>query len=235
MTPTEIQNKQFDKAMSGYRADDVTAYLSEVAAYAQKLLAEKAELEQKMMVLAEKLEEYREDEDSLRAALIGAQKLGDSVVRESKKKAEQILAEANMKAELMVTDIKKNIERENDILNKMQAEVARFKGQILGMYRQHIEMFNAIPYDEKDYPPNVKPAAATKIPAIEPEKAAVLQTASTERAEEAKPVKKDFVISIEDENLDYEDIPDELPKQRSKPSRHGNLLFGDNYPITRKD
>ena len=88
MTPNEILNRQFGKVMGGYRVEDVSAFAAEVAAFVEDLLEEKDVLEQKMLVLADKLEEYREDEDSLRAALIGAQKLGDSVVRESRKKAD---------------------------------------------------------------------------------------------------------------------------------------------------
>ena len=36
---------------------------------------EKRDMEKKLAVLADKLEEYRADEDSLRTALLGAQKL----------------------------------------------------------------------------------------------------------------------------------------------------------------
>lgn len=222
MTPNEIHNKQFDKAMSGYRPDDVNAYLEQVADYVEELIEEKSVLDQKIMVLAEKLEEYREDEDSLRAALIGAQKLGDSVVRESKRKAEQILAEAQTKADLMVADIRHNIDRETGTLNKMQAEVARFKSQILAMYRQHIESINSIPYDEKNFP---SPKQAAPSPPEPPE--------PQEPKEQAESIsqKKDFVVTFEDESF-YVEVPDESTRRES---RHGDLLFGEKYPLTRKD
>ena len=82
---------RFDKQMGGYKQDEVEIFLQQVAAEYAKLLAEKEELEQKIEVLADKVEQYREDEDSLRSALIGAQKLGDSVIRENPRQRQIIL------------------------------------------------------------------------------------------------------------------------------------------------
>lgn len=235
MTPNEIHNKQFDKAINGYRPDEVNAFLADIASYVESIIEEKSETEQKLMVLAEKLEEYREDEDSLRAALIGAQKLGDSVVRESKRKAEQIIAEAQQKADLMVSNIRVNIDRETDTLNKMQAEVARFKSQMLSTYRQHIEAINAIPYDEKDFPKNKEHAHTANAPIVNPAKLESVKPAE-EKPLAAEPEAKEFTVRFEDD-IEYEEIDDELPAETNakKESRHGDLLFGEKYPLTRKD
>ena len=89
----DIISYKFEKAGfgGGYKPEDVDKFTMRLATDFQKLEAEKAELEQKLMALAQKVEEYREDEESLRAALLGAQKLGDSIIRESEQKAEQTL------------------------------------------------------------------------------------------------------------------------------------------------
>lgn len=108
LTPKEISEKTFDKTFGfGYRMDDVDAYLDEVAKSMTELLGQNADLEKKLEVLADKLTEYREDEESLRTALLGAQKLGDSVIRESKTKAEIIMRDATIKAEAMVNNAKR--------------------------------------------------------------------------------------------------------------------------------
>lgn len=145
MTPKEIQEKRFEKRMGGYRSEEVNVYLVQVATYVEGILAERDEIEKKMLVLAEKLEEYREDEESMRSALIGAQKLGDNVVREAKKKAEMIIGEAKMKAEEIASDARSNMEKEAYSLTRMQSEVVDFRSQILDMYKKHIEMIKDIP------------------------------------------------------------------------------------------
>ena len=67
LTPETIASRRFDKQMGGYKQDEVEIFLQQVAAEYAKLLAEKEELEQKIEVLADKVEQYREDEDSLRS------------------------------------------------------------------------------------------------------------------------------------------------------------------------
>ncbi|MEG2174986.1 MAG: DivIVA domain-containing protein, partial [Oscillospiraceae bacterium] len=118
LSPKEIGEKTFDKTFGiGYRMDDVDRYLEQIAASMVESIEIKEQLEKKLEVLAEKLTEYREDEESLRTALLGAQKLGDSVIRESKTKAEIIMRDATIKAEAMVNNAKRQIDREQESLN----------------------------------------------------------------------------------------------------------------------
>lgn len=112
LTPETIASRRFDKQVGGYKQDEVEMFLQQVAGEYAKLLSEKEDLEKKIEVLAEKVEQYREDEDSLRSALIGAQKLGDSVIRESKSKAEYILREAQAQADQILENAQKSIEKE---------------------------------------------------------------------------------------------------------------------------
>lgn len=77
-------------------------------------LNEKLELERKIEALADKLEEYRRDEDSLKSAVFEAQKLGSSIVRDSKAKAERILQEANEKASAVTAQAQAQGNRSNE-------------------------------------------------------------------------------------------------------------------------
>lgn len=153
LTPNEIANKTFEKTkFSGYRPEDVDVFMQEVASAMAALQAEKNELEAKIEVLADKVEEYRNDEDSLRAALIGAQKLGDNIVKESKNKAELIMRDAQIKAERIVENAQHKIEKEQYALQLMQTEVKNFKEKLLSLYKAHLELITALPDfdDEKE-------------------------------------------------------------------------------------
>ena len=99
LTANEIRNATFNKSMGGYKTTEVEAFLDQCADTVAALTSQKAELEKKLEVLADKLVEYREEEDSIRTALLSAQRLGDTVVREANHKAGLILEDANIKAE----------------------------------------------------------------------------------------------------------------------------------------
>ena len=141
MTSKDIASKKFEKAkgFGGYKVDDVEDFMDRVAEYVERLESEKQEMADKLSVLADKLEEYRADEDSLRTALLGAQKLGDSVIKESKTKAEIILRDANIKAEKIVSDARGRADEEQRRLETIKRSVSEFKKDIISLYRGHLE------------------------------------------------------------------------------------------------
>lgn len=151
ITAREIANKRFDKAsFGGYRTDDVDGFLNEVAAELEALDEQNNALNKKLEVLAEKVEEYRSEEESLRTALLGAQKLGDSIIRESKSKAEIILRDATIKADRAVSTAHDQVEREKMIYLKLQKDVSAFKSKLLAIYRQHLEIISSLPDEGGD-------------------------------------------------------------------------------------
>ena len=59
MNVDDIRNVVFDKTMRGYRMEEVDAFLAQVAAEFEKLTKEKEDLEKKLYILAEKVDQYR--------------------------------------------------------------------------------------------------------------------------------------------------------------------------------
>ncbi len=148
ITPQEIRTVTFDKVMRGYRPEDVDAFLQQVAQDMEQLAAENADKEKKMYILAEKIEEYRRDEDNLKTALLNAQRMGENVIREAKQKAESMLREAGIRADTLTRVANEQVEEQEEELARVKAEVARFKNDILGMYKQHIELLSMLPEEE---------------------------------------------------------------------------------------
>ena len=94
MNSDEIRNVAFDRTMRGYRPEEVDEFLARVAAELDKLQEEKEDAEQKMFILAEKVDQYRDDEETLKTALLNAQRMGESVIHEARQKAETIIYDA---------------------------------------------------------------------------------------------------------------------------------------------
>lgn len=145
----EIKNKKFEKSAFGYKVDDVEEYLNEIIAYIDTLEKEKSESQKKLVVLANKIEEYRNEEDSLRQALLGAQKLADNILKEAKNRAEIMMRDATIKSENIIKNVKEDVKREEVILNKIKREVDAFRNKMLTMYSSHIEMIKSIPELER--------------------------------------------------------------------------------------
>ena len=158
----DIRVVTFDKGMRGYNTVDVDAFLVQLADQMEVMEAQKAEIEKKLYMLAEKVAEYRKDENNLKAALLNAQRLGENVIQEANQRAAQILREADIKAEAVVAQTSQRLEEEKMELARLQEEVGRFKNNILALYRQHIESLSTLP--EPPAPPvEEEPAAEEEV------------------------------------------------------------------------
>ena len=104
-TPQEIQEKTFVKAVfGGYDMQTVDEFLEPLAEDYITLYKENAVLKSKMKVLVEKLEEYRSQEQSMRKALLSAQRTADAMVAEAEKKCARMMNEAQSTVQVKSVD-----------------------------------------------------------------------------------------------------------------------------------
>lgn len=98
-TPQQIEQISFEKAtFGGYKMEDVDAFLEPLTDDYITLYKENALLKSKMKVLVGKLEEYRNNEASMKDAIVNAQKTCDMMVKEAEAKCTQMLNDANVTA-----------------------------------------------------------------------------------------------------------------------------------------
>ena len=99
LTPSKIKNHHFEAAgKNAYRAQSVDDFFDIVADSYEQMFKENGELVKKIGLLAERVEEYRNDEDNIRAALLTAQRMADKIMKETNEKSEKQLAEATENA-----------------------------------------------------------------------------------------------------------------------------------------
>lgn len=123
MNAKDIVSKEFETVKrGGYDAAEVDTFLKDVSIEYKKLQNENEELEKKLEVLAEKIREYRKDEDALRDALLIAKKQGIAVVNEAKEDAEKIRKDAQEKAEKTIKDADALAAKKKELGEKNLAE-----------------------------------------------------------------------------------------------------------------
>ena len=172
LTLNDIINVSFRKSgFSGYRTEDVDHFIDQVkdsydqllkktmeqAEQQELLLAQKAELQKKLEVLAEKVEDYRKDEAEIKTALVSAQKLGEASIREARHKAEIILKDATLKAERIIGTAKSDVKEHEKALDELRKQTADFRSKLLALYKDHLTMIDAIPARKEE--PEQEPAA----------------------------------------------------------------------------
>ena len=100
ITPQQIEQISFGRAtFGGYDMQSVDEVLGPLTEDYITLYKENALLKSKMRVLVAKLEEYRNNEESMKDAIVNAQKTCDIMVKEAEAKCTQMLTDANALAE----------------------------------------------------------------------------------------------------------------------------------------
>lgn len=210
MTLDEIRNVEFNRGR-GYRADEVDDFIDGCVEAVEAMARENEELNHKLKVLADKVNEYRNDEDAIRSALINAQRAGDTVLRDANAKAEQILKDAQEKAAHIREDAKSAIEAENEELARIRREVSAFKERLMNLYKEHLSLLNLLPVSE---------AAPAKAEELEPVVA---------------PIEEDdadvIVVPDEQPELSVEPQTEDAVEELRPTSRFANIKFGSDYNI----
>lgn len=161
ISASDIRDRKFEKAAFGYKQEDIDDFLAELITEFEEIDAEREDLHSKIQILADKVREYRQDEDALKDALLGAQKQGHKVVAEAQEKADEIIAQAEEKAKILIDEatvqheaaMEKNraeIAKEKENLIEAQKQVSEFKKSLFDMYKTHLEMISAMPEIEID-------------------------------------------------------------------------------------
>ncbi|MBR1833596.1 MAG: DivIVA domain-containing protein [Ruminiclostridium sp.] len=130
MDLNSIMDKTFTEAMRGYKKEEVEEYLGELAREFSQLQKENVDLEKKLQVCADKIREYREDEEALKDALLGAQKAGNAIIAECKEKAAGIVQEAEEKADELRKEADDYVASKKEEGEKIVEEALKEKARI---------------------------------------------------------------------------------------------------------
>lgn len=104
LKPEQLKSHRFMSAGRGtYEADDVDLFFREVCASYEQMFRENGELVKKISLLAERVSQYKKDEDNIRRALLTAERMADKIQREAQQGAQERLDSAEKKAQELVS------------------------------------------------------------------------------------------------------------------------------------
>ena len=146
LTPQEVSNRAFSKAvMGGYNMAMVDEFLDELTEDYTALYKENAALKAKLKILVDKVEEYRATEDAMRAALLTAQKMANTMVEEAEEKKKAMLANAESEANRKIGALHDEVTREEQRLSAAKAETAEFLARVRDVYERELKLLEDLP------------------------------------------------------------------------------------------
>ena len=103
LRPEQIVNAKFTPINKGtYSADEVDVFLKSVADSYEESLNQNKELIKKISILADKIESYRNDEEAIKLALLDAHRMSETINKNAKTKADDILTDAETRSKIIL-------------------------------------------------------------------------------------------------------------------------------------
>ena len=128
-TPQEIQERSenLEKAVfGGYSVGSVEDLLNPLAEDYASLYKENALLKSRLKSLAEKLEEYRKQEEGISSALMAAQRTADEIIAEAQRKSARMLNESEQKLRTRNQELMLEVNAEQERVTLAKQAAAKF-------------------------------------------------------------------------------------------------------------
>ena len=237
LTPQEVSERAFAKAsFGGYNMAMVDEFLDLLTADYSALYSENAVLKSKMKVLVEKLEEYRAQEQSMRKAILTAQRMADELVREAEQKKADMLREAEHEVADKVAQLRQEVLNEEYRLTAAKNATIAYVEKVKSLHRQEQEyldnldqlapapqVFNQVDEAAQEIEDNVQRLLA----AAQADVKAELEREELENTTE-------FAVDAETAAIEPGEEPEEDNNLEKTAVHHidfGNLQFGRDYEI----
>ena len=227
LTPQEVSSHAFTRApFGGYNMTAVDEFLDELTDDYTALYKENAALKAKLKVLVEKVDDYRATEDSMRATLLTAQRMADSIVKEAEAKRDQLMAQAEADARQKIGAMQAEVTATQERLRSGQQDLRTFIASVREVCERELALLEQLPeLPVEAEAPAAEPAAQEAAAAEEIEQSvfAAMQ-AEDAKAEEEPPA--------EEPAPDYPEGNPFETESTDEPTRRidlKDLKFGRNY------
>lgn len=167
LAPHELKNREFTKSLRGYSTVEVDEHIDFIIEKYSELYRENDELEKKLRLTEAQLDAMKGEEESIRSALVNAQKASTRIINEANERADVIMRSAKNSCDRLIAEFKANIKKETERLNEARKEVAAFKAALFEEYQAHIELIEKIAPDIAPVPSDDRTAEELSAAVIE--------------------------------------------------------------------
>jgi cell division initiation protein len=142
LTPIDIQQQQFHQTWRGFERREVQGFLDLVAQQLGDLVRENGELRTDIRRLTQELDEHRNREETLRQAMLTAQRAIDEIREQAKKEAQVVISDAELRAEKILHHAHSRVAKLVDEINDLRSQRTRAIEEIRGILNTHFKLLD---------------------------------------------------------------------------------------------
>lgn len=138
--PAEIANKTFERKMMGYDPDEVSDFLTVIAAQLEALLQERNAYQQALKEKELSLLEYKDRDQVLKATITSASQMSEKMRGDAEREAKLIINDAQQKAELITRDAKDSLKKVYQEVADLKRARMQFEANLKAMAQAHLSL-----------------------------------------------------------------------------------------------
>lgn len=151
LTPLDIKKQEFKKILRGYDPIEVDAFLDMVANEVEALIREKNRLGDELLKVQTQLNDYRQVEKTLKDTLVTAQENITASRQSSKREADIIMREAELKAEKILEGTRSKLQKLKSDVQIIKAQKESFARRLRHLLESQIELISVLEVDDEGY------------------------------------------------------------------------------------
>jgi cell division initiation protein len=137
ITPMDIEQQEFSKSFRGYNEEEVDDFLDKIVKDYEELINENVRLNEEIERMQEKLKEFGEIEETLRSALLNAQKSAEEMKGRVESEAKIIIE----KAELEAKSLKQQVFQKEDLAKNEIENLRRYKYNFKEKFKSMLNLY----------------------------------------------------------------------------------------------
>ena len=149
ISPQDLRRNAFTRSLKGYAVAEVDEYIAFLLEKYNESYNEYQALQQKYNMALEQLDEAKNEESTISAIIVNAQKMADAIVADAKEKANNIRSSVTESCDEILVAYREKAAKERDKLVQCEKAVEEFKNSLYEAYKKHLTMIdNLMPDDD---------------------------------------------------------------------------------------
>jgi len=152
ITPMDIEQQEFSRSFRGYNEEEVDDFLDKIVKDYEELINENVKLNEEIEKMKERLKEFSEIEESLRSALLNAQKSAEEMKGRVENEAKVMVRKAEIEAELIKQKASQKEDEVKNEIDNLRRYKFIFKEKFKSMLNLYLKMLESEEFEEQgDY------------------------------------------------------------------------------------
>jgi DivIVA domain-containing protein len=153
LTPADIRAQEFRRAALGYDLTAVEEFRQRVADELERLLRERATLDERLQNFREQLKSFREREKALNEAVVMAQQLRAEAELAAKREGDLLIKQAQQEAHALLVEARANETGVRRDVEEAQRQFSAYLAAFRRLLERHLAEVDALAEHERDGSP----------------------------------------------------------------------------------